>query len=311
MEPLRILRDDLVLADWGPMTLTVSAWADGVARPVIAARAGAAALELLRRLADFQRYLRLPVTELPDRGQRPAVVVRATEAARQVAEITGVCLTPLAAVAGAVADEVADAAVELGADRVVVNNGGDVALRLGPGREVTVGLPLFPGGPPGHRLKIGPGQGIGGVATSGWQGRSFSPGVADQVSVWSKNAALADAAATALAALTSVDAAGVRRLPAHALDPDTDLGSTPVTVDVTGLSRADADAALRSGEAAARRIMSRLGVAGVLLKVGPAWRVVQRPLEEMNPLESLTPRLAAAGLEKQTPAGPGGGNCFL
>jgi ApbE superfamily uncharacterized protein (UPF0280 family) len=190
---------------------------------------------------------------------------------------------------------------------VVVNNGGDVALRLGPGQEVTVGLPLFPGGPLGHRLRIGPGQGVGGVATSGWQGRSFSPGVADQVSVWSINAALADAAATALAAVTTVDATGVRRLPARALDPDTDLGSTPVTVNVTGLSRRDADRALSSGEAAARRIMARLGVQGVRLKVGPAWRVIQRPLQDMNPLESLTPSLAAAGLENRLPAGPGGG----
>ncbi len=310
MEPLTIIRDDLVLADWGPMTLTVSAWEGGLARPVIAAKAGAVALESLRRLADFQKYLKLPVTELPDRGRRPAVVVRATEAVRAVAEVTGVALTPLAAVAGAVADEVADAAVRFGADRVVVNNGGDVALRLGPGQEVTVGLPLRPGGPLWHRLLIRHDQGGGGVATSGWQGRSFSPGVADQSSVWGETAALADAAATALAGLTTVDAAGVRRLPASTLDPDTDLGSTQVTVDVSGLSRQDADAALSSGEAAAREMMSRLPIKGVLLRVGPAHRVIRRSLEVFNPRESLTPCLAAAGLREQPRVGPSGGVMF-
>lgn len=276
MEPLTIISDDLVLVDWGPMTLTVSAWADGVARPVMAARAGAAALEALGQLADFQQYLKKPVDRLPNRGQRPAVVIRATEAARRVAAAVGTVLTPLAAVAGAVADEVADEGLRLGADRVVVNNGGDVALRLGPGQEVTVGLPPFPGRPGGHRLRIGHGQGVGGLATSGWQGRSFSPGVADQVSVWGENSALADAAATALAAQTTVDAAGVRRLAASTIDPDTDLGSTPVTVGVDGLSRRDADSALSRGEAAARRVMARLEVAGVLLRVGSAHRVLWR-----------------------------------
>jgi ApbE superfamily uncharacterized protein (UPF0280 family) len=276
MEPLTIIRDDLVLVDWGPMTLTVSAWAEGEARPVMAARAGVVALDTLRRLADFQFFVKIPVSRLPDRGRRPAAVVRATEAARAVAQVAGVDLTPLAAVAGAVADEVADAAVRFGADRVVVNNGGDVAVRLGPGQEVTVGLPAAPGARRGQRLRIEYGQGIGGVATSGWQGRSFSPGVADQVSVWGESAALADATATALAALTDVDAAGVRRLPARALDPDTDLGATPVTVGVDALSRRDASLALSRGEAAARRIMSRLAIRGVLIRVGRAQRVIRR-----------------------------------
>ncbi|MCP4687433.1 MAG: hypothetical protein GY859_05240, partial [Desulfobacterales bacterium] len=60
--PIHVLTEELVLVDWGPMTLTVSAWRKGRARPVIAARAAHAALRRLRILADFQGYLARPVS---------------------------------------------------------------------------------------------------------------------------------------------------------------------------------------------------------------------------------------------------------
>jgi hypothetical protein len=50
--PIQVLRPDLILADYGPMTLTVSAWADGEPRPVMATRAAAKALALLADLAE-------------------------------------------------------------------------------------------------------------------------------------------------------------------------------------------------------------------------------------------------------------------
>ncbi|MBA4359036.1 MAG: hypothetical protein C0405_15075, partial [Desulfovibrio sp.] len=106
MEPIRVVRPDLVLVDWGPMTLSVRAWAGGRARPVMAAKAAAHALELLAQLADFRQYLKRTALDLPRRGRRPAVVAKAVEACADVARAAGVRLTPLAAVAGAVADEV-------------------------------------------------------------------------------------------------------------------------------------------------------------------------------------------------------------
>lgn len=117
------------------MTLTVAAWAGSKPRPVVAAKAAARALELLAQLSDFQQYLKQSVLGLPRCGRRPAVVERAVTACRRVALASGQRLTPLAAVAGSVADEVTDAAWGLGTDKVVVNNGGDLALRLAPGRR--------------------------------------------------------------------------------------------------------------------------------------------------------------------------------
>lgn len=267
MEPIKVLRPDLVVVDWGPMTLSVRAWAGGKPRPVMAARAAAHALQLLAQLADFQQYLKLDVLELPRRGRRPAVVARAVEACRQVALFSGVRLTPLAAVAGAVADQVAETAWGLGADKVVVNNGGDVGLRLAPGRRLRVGLPLFPGGPLGHQLNLRGGDGVGGVATSGWPGRSFSPGVAEQVAVWGTDAALADAAATVLAGACRVDSPRVRRVPARELDPATDVPDLMVTTQVEPLSDEEAREALAGGEALARRLLLALSLFGAHFSV--------------------------------------------
>jgi ApbE superfamily uncharacterized protein (UPF0280 family) len=271
LEPVQVLRPDLVLVDWGPMTLTISAWADGEPRPVIAAQSARSALQMLSVLADFQQYLKKPVHELPTGRAVPRVVARARDAARAI----GRGLTPLAAVAGAVADEVADEATALGADKVVVNNGGDIALRLGSGLTAQVGLRAFSEEKVRNekdaknqllgRLNIKASDGIGGVATSGWEGRSFSLGLADSVSVWSKSSALADAAATALGNAVNAEISGVERQPARDLDPTSDLGETRVTTRVPEISPEDRAFALASGRREALELKKEDAIIGCLI----------------------------------------------
>lgn len=271
MEPVQVLRPDLVLVDWGPMTLTISAWAAGQPRPVMAAQAARAALRLLAVLADFQNYLKRPAAELPPERPAPRVAARARDAARAL----GRGLTPLAAVAGAVADEVADFAAGLGADKVIVNNGGDIALRLGPGEKAQVGLRAWPGqaaeaGESGAdtllgRLNLTAGDGVGGVATSGWRGRSFSRGIADAVSVWAASAALADAAATVLGNAVSAPAPGIVRRPARELDPASDLGEALVTQAVPPLNAEQRAQALAAGREEAWRLRQEGLIKGCLI----------------------------------------------
>jgi hypothetical protein len=267
VEPVRVLSPELVLVDWGPMTLTISAWRQGAAAPVIAARAAREALSALAVLADFQGYLRRPVRGLPAGRPLPPVVARAADAARAA----GGGLTPLAAVAGAAADQVARAAADLGADRVVVNNGGDIALRLAGRARVRVGL-AEPAGPSGARtwlgaLELGAADGVGGVATSGWQGRSLSPGVADVVTCWAADAAAADAAATLVAGACRAASPAVRRARARELDPASDLGRRRVTVAVGRLDGPSRLRALRRGLAAAQRLARRGRLMGCVIKV--------------------------------------------
>lgn len=262
MEPVRVLSDDLVLVDWGPMTLSISVWRRGVARPVMAAQAARLAIRCLRWLADFQNYLKQPAEELPRGRSLPSVVSRACLAARRV----GAGLTPLAAVAGAAADEVAEFALGLGADRVVVNNGGDIALRLRAGERLRVGVKA-PGGDLLGRLNLQARHHVGGVASSGWQGRSFSRGVADLVTVWAREAALADAAATALANAVDVEDGPIERRPARELDPASDLGDTPVTTAVGRLDAVQREQALAAGRRVARDLHRRGLILGCLIQL--------------------------------------------
>ncbi|MGL4281470.1 MAG: UPF0280 family protein, partial [Albidovulum sp.] len=135
-------------------------------------------------------------------------------------------ITPMAAVAGSVADHLADVALAAAPlSRVLVNNGGDIAIRLGTGARARVAVAdLGQGGFPAH-VDLVAADGIGGVATSGWRGRSHSLGIADAVTILAADAAAAAAAATMVA--NAVDLPGstaVTRVPARALAPDSDLG---------------------------------------------------------------------------------------
>jgi ApbE superfamily uncharacterized protein (UPF0280 family) len=234
----------------------------------MAAQAARAALRCLKVLAEFQGYLRRRMRELPAGRPLPPVVRRAAQACRAVDS----GLTPLAAVAGAVADEVADFALALGADRVVVNNGGDIAVRLSPGQALRVGVE-----PPGQdeggpspvmgRLNLCGGDGIGGVASSGWRGRSHSSGVADLVTVWARSAARADAAATALGNAAQAQGDESRSVTAQEIDPDSGLGGQRVTTQVGPLSRSQRLAALRGARDLARRLHGRGLIMGCLVLV--------------------------------------------
>lgn len=190
-------------------------------------------------------------------------------------------VTPMAAVAGAVAESVL-ASMVAGRDlaRAYVNNGGDIALHLSPGadafRLAIVVDPQHPASP--GTVEIAEASDVRGIATSGWRGRSFSLGVADSVTVFDRSAAQADVAATMIA--NAVDLPGhpaVIRKPAAALAPDSDLGERCVTVEVGILSRAEIYEALARGEALAEELL-RTGLAsGASLVVKNVARLVGTP----------------------------------
>jgi ApbE superfamily uncharacterized protein (UPF0280 family) len=161
----------------------------------------------------------------------------------------------MAAVAGAVADELLAAmrAASPNLTRAYVNDGGDIAVFVAPGQRMAIGLAAepFPGTVFDGALAIAAGDGIGGVATSGRHGRSFSLGIADAVTVLARDAATADAAATLIANAVNLDSPGILRRPARDLDPDSDLGERPVTVAVGPLAATEIAAALDAGAARA------------------------------------------------------------
>jgi uncharacterized protein len=143
-------------------------------------------------------------------------------------------LTPMAAVAGSVADELLEVAITFDLAKVILNNGGDIALYLAPFQQTIINV-LAPVGQ--LRLQAQAQRQCLGVATSGWSGRSFSLGIADAVTVIGVNAAFADAAATVIANQVgpTLVHAGIVRRPASELKDDSDLGQLPVTVSVSSL----------------------------------------------------------------------------
>ncbi len=179
-------------------------------------------------------------------------------------------VTPMAAVAGAVAEEILGAMLNAAQlDRAYVNNGGDIALHLDVGKQFTVGLVDRPDQHGAVRtLVVGADDATRGIATSGRHGRSFSLGIADAVTVLARSASQADAAATIIA--NAVDLPGhpaVIRCPANQLQPDSDLGARLVTRDVGELSNDEIERALDAGAACSRELLAKGLIEGALLRL--------------------------------------------
>jgi ApbE superfamily uncharacterized protein (UPF0280 family) len=186
-------------------------------------------------------------------------------------------ITPMAAVAGAVADEILAnmvAAAEIA--RAYVNDGGDIALHLTAGEKFVVGMverpdraSLF------GTTTLDCSQPVRGIATSGWRGRSFSQGMADAVTVLADRAATADAAATIIA--NAVDLPGhprIVRVPARQLAPDSDLGEIPVTQAVGKLTVAEINEALTRGVTTAESLLQQKLIHAAALCLQGETRVV-------------------------------------
>lgn len=266
----------------GPIDLIIEAQAEPEAVRAAYAAAAQRFEGLLETLCEELPLLRAPHTagSLLARG----VVARRMQAA--VAPHAGShFITPMAAVAGAVADEILAAMRAVAPlDRAFVNNGGDIALYLAEGEDFAIGLVDRPDRPSLFaRSHVRAGEGIGGIATSGWRGRSFSLGIADAVTVLAGNAAVADAAATIIA--NAVDLPGhsaIQRVSASSLQPDSDLGERLVTRAVGPLADGDIAMALRAGEAKARSLLdsgliraAALHLAGVTTLVSTANTLLQ------------------------------------
>lgn len=191
-------------------------------------------------------------------------------------------ITPMAAVAGAVAEEVLGAMTAAARlQRAYVNNGGDIAIFLAPGETLRIGMVDRPDTPSMFgSLFVSADQAVRGIATSGWRGRSFSLGIADAVTVLADTAAMADAAATIIA--NAVDLPGhaaIERRPARDLAPDNDLGARLVTVAVDALTEAEKEQALARGSRAAEMCLDRLLIRAAALHLGGLTRQVEGVLQ--------------------------------
>jgi len=255
---------------------------------VIGAEGDAAVLAAAHEAAwrRFQTVLpelvaELPALRMPVRGPCPLQGVIARRMWQACRPYHSRFITPMAAVAGSVAQELIGWYESDSIQRAWVNNGGDIALHLAKGASARVGLfadlaRLDPANV--HvdgRFEVRDDMAVRGIATSGWRGRSFSLGIADSVTVLARTAARADAAATMIANAVDVSDARIRRAPANRLKDDSDLGEMPVTVDVPPLEPALIQRALHAGRQRALELQRDGLIHSAVLVCQSAWMRVE------------------------------------
>lgn len=275
----------------GPIDLVIEAFGGESERGTAYRQASARFRTILDELVAELPELRRPAGSVP----RPFLGATARRMEAAVSPLAHVFITPMAAVAGSVADEIMEALLAgRRLEKGYVNNGGDIALHLSPGKDMRLAI-AGTGHGLADRIVIRAHDPVRGVATSGWRGRSFSLGIADAVTVLARNAAEADAAATIIA--NAVDLPGhpaIDRAPAVGLAPDSDLGERLVTISVLELAPADITKALDSGQAKAEELRraGRIAASALFLQgesriCGPMAVETSRP-DMTNIREELT-----------------------
>jgi ApbE superfamily uncharacterized protein (UPF0280 family) len=270
-----LLRDGRLHLQHGPIDIIAEAFGDAREVALAYEQAGVRFQTVLQSLVDELAVLRTPLGRAKPNVAGP-IAQRMVEA---VWPYRRVYITPMAAVAGAVADEVL-AAMLAGRTlaRAYVNNGGDIALHLAPGEVLRLGVVANQDRPSiDARAEIRAEHPVRGIATSGWRGRSQSLGIADAVTILAATGAVADAAATMVANAVNVDHPAITRRPARSLRDDSDLGDLPVTIDVGPLPRAAIRAALDRGATRARGLMRRGLIHGAWLALQGETRAVLTP----------------------------------
>ncbi|WP_144140236.1 UPF0280 family protein [Paraburkholderia sp. BCC1884] len=270
----------------GPIDLIVGVNGEPAAVQAALAACWARFVEVLPELVVELTVLRRPVCADVSLGDNPLQGAVARRMWSACHPHRACFVTPMAAVAGSVADELIVAFEREGIARAYINNGGDIALYLSAGQQYRIGVfadlaqyemtPLSADHGFDANLTLDASQPVRGVATSGWRGRSFSLGIADSVTVLASHAATADAAATMIANAVDLEHAGIVRRPASSLKDDSDLGDLLVTVDVPALPLSLIDFALARGvdvaqglreqgliEGAALFLQGRVRVAGI------------------------------------------------
>lgn len=278
LNPIQILSNRTVFVEYGPMRMFISAFENGMPLVDLAKEGGRLAIRVLEDLARFLLVIKKKAQELEVEKTFPDVVRRMIEATKKMGEPD---LTPLAAVAGTASDVVADFMISQGGTKIIVDNGGDIAIRLREGEVARVGVKTdIHAELPAYLIPIDFSMGVGGVATSGLGGRSFTKGIASAATVLSESASLSDAAATVIGNFTNVEDPSITRSLAERIYPDTDIIGEWVTTKVGRLSQEKIEEALKNGLSKAYSICQKGLIKGALVTVQGkvAWTNALDPL---------------------------------
>ncbi len=240
-ERIYLRQEGQVYIEYGPVAMQVTALCGREPLTDLCREAATVIRAVLEEVAAAMPLLKRPPGEI-DPALLGGLPLKMYQAVRRTGEPT---LTPMAAVAGTISDAVADWLVLHGATVAVANNGGDIALRLAPGEQISLRTVIsLQTGEMSRPVTIRAEDGIGGICTSGLGGRSFTRGVADSVSVFAARAGWADALATHLANASFIESERVAATLAKNLDPNTDIPELTVVTAVGALQPEERDMAV-------------------------------------------------------------------
>jgi hypothetical protein len=252
-----------ILAECGPMRLVIEAWVGRIPQRQLCIRAAEEAFLLLERIAQQRRLLSRRYRSVPD-GLDDFLVLKMIRSVLAVDPE----LTPMAAVAGTISDGVAAFLFRRGMTRVIVNNGGDVAIRAGSDVSVNVGIkPDLTHSAITDIMILGDERSSWGVATSGLEGRSLTQGVASAATIIAGSASVADAAATSIANASYVKDETVIQRPAEELDEQTDIPGVAVTIQAGPFAEEKKDLALSGAMTKAEKLLKKGLIFGAYIVV--------------------------------------------
>jgi ApbE superfamily uncharacterized protein (UPF0280 family) len=241
------LRDGTVIVDEGPAQVSIFVLKENSPSLVLARKGANKVVSLLRELVNFKTLITQNIARVREiKNEYPRVVTRMILSAKSMRDQT---VTPLICVAGTIADEVADSIFcDKDVSKVIVNNGGDIAIRLRGEEIAKVGIRIDVSETQiSHILTLDAKSRIGGVATSGFGGRSFSKGIASAAVAISATASIADSAATLCANATNVNDPLIERKLAENIYPGTDIPGQWITTKVGNIDQTQITTALDNG----------------------------------------------------------------
>ena len=256
------LEDDRVFLEHGPIRMLIDVSIEKRRQPELSFIVGSYVVDEFKRACEHMPILNgiNPIGQPIERY--PISVRKMLTAVKRVRDDT---LTPLAAVAGAFSDIALEKALGLGAERVIINNGGDIAFKDVRGNPIKVGIPVSKDKSTSLLSLTLSDKNIGGICTSGIGGRSFTKGIDTVAVAIAENAALADACATYLGNETNVEDPEIIRCYAEDIDSETDIPGQLVTLKVGFLSKKKIYSALLNGANAAENLYKQHIIWGAVL----------------------------------------------
>ncbi len=248
-ELYRILAPGKVYFNHGPSSIVVMADRAGEPLTELCCQAYAIIDATLEEIANSLPKLRSYPSNLTEDiiNRSDNLPRKMMQAVLAIAEPT---LTPMATVAGQVSDAVADWLYAQGADRVIVNNGGDIAIRLTAGSFVKVGIvDALESGNIVRTVKI------------------FTRGIAKAVTAFAKNCTLADALATHLANCSYVVSPRVTTAKAGSIDPNSDIKDLDIVAYVGELAEKEVEQALTQVQQEISRQVQKQNLIGAYVNV--------------------------------------------